>query len=118
MLSLRSANILLRSLHLLGVAGIGGGFLFALPEAQWQPYGYLTLASGMGMVLLYLYESRTWPVRLKGLVILLKLLLLGAALQWPAWRAELFALVLLLSGWIAHAPGWVRGWRWYGSDPG
>lgn len=110
----RGLNILLRSAHLVGVAGIGGGFLFGLDEALWQPWWWLTLSSGVLLTLLYLYSDGRWLLQLKGQVILLKLVLLALACWLPGWQAELFIFMIGLSGLIAHAPGKVRGytlWR-------
>lgn len=110
----RGINILLRAAHLVGVAGIGGGFLFGLDEALWRPWWWLTLSSGVLLSLLYLYSDGRWLLQLKGQVILLKLMLLALAFWLPTWQAELFILLIGLSGLIAHAPGKVRGytlWR-------
>lgn len=107
----RWLNIGLRSAHLIGVAGISGGFLFALEEMHWMPFWYLTLATGVILSLLYIWSSAAWLFQLKGLAIVVKVLLLGVAMTLPAWRAELFMLIILISGLIAHAPGWVRGYR-------
>lgn len=105
----RWLNIALRCLHLVGVAGIGGGFLFSVSEAQWLPFGYLTLGSGVALSLLYLWSDPRWLLQLKGMTIVAKLLLLAAAIGLPGLRAELFLLIVVLSGLIAHAPGSVRG---------
>ena len=105
----RWINIVLRSLHVLGVAGIGGGFLFSLDESQWLPFWHLTVATGAVISLLYIWSSALWLFQLKGASIVLKLVLIGIATVTPSWRAELFALVIILSGLIAHAPGRVRG---------
>lgn len=105
----RWLNILLRAAHLVGVTGIGGGFLFGLEEALWYPWWWLTLSSGILLSLLYLYSDGRWLLQLKGQVILFKLALLGLAFWLPTWRAELFILVVALSALIAHAPGAVRG---------
>jgi hypothetical protein len=107
----RWVNIALRCLHLVGVGGIGGGFLFDLEPARWLPFWYLTLASGVLLTLLYLWGTALWLVQLKGLVIVAKLLLLALALAAPTWQAEAFILVIILSGLMAHAPGEVRGFR-------
>ncbi|MBK1725322.1 hypothetical protein [Thiocystis violacea] len=108
----RWLNIALRSLHLLGVAGIGGWYLLGVSTSQVGLYGPLALGSGVALACLYLWSSAAWLFQLKGLVIVLKVGLLGLALLLPAWRAELFVLVVLLSGLIAHAPGEVRGFGW------
>lgn len=108
----RWLNIALRSAHLVGVAGIGGGFLLDIDPAAWEGYWYLTLVSGVVLVGLYLWATFAWLFEFKGLVIVIKTLLLGGALAFPMVRAEVFVLVVVLSGLIAHAPARVRGARW------
>ncbi len=114
----RWLNIALRSLHLVGVAGIGAGFFFAVDESLWLPFWQLTLFTGVALMALYVWTTALWLVQLKGLVILLKLVLLWLAMDMIAWRAELFTLVVLLSAVIAHAPGAVRGYVPLSSRPG
>jgi hypothetical protein len=107
-------NIALRCLHLVGVAGIGAGFLFDLEPTRWLAFWHLTLASGVLLSLLYLWGTALWLFQLKGLAIVLKVALLALAWHWVARRAELFILVILISGLVAHAPGRVRGLRLLG----
>ena len=110
----RWVNIALRCLHLVGVAGIGGGFLFDLEPTRWLAFWHLTLASGVLLSLLYLWGTALWLLQLKGLAIVLKVALLALAWHWPAWRGELFILVIFVSGLMAHAPGRIRGFRVWG----
>ena len=44
----RWANISLRTLHLIGVAGLGGGFLYPAEGEGWRLFLDLTIASGVG----------------------------------------------------------------------
>ena len=111
----RGLNVLLRALHLVGVSGIGGGFLFGLNEAVWLPFWWTTLASGIALTALYLWSDARWLLQLKGLVIVLKLLLLALAMAVPELRAAGFVLIVLLSAVIAHAPGRLRGYTPWGS---
>lgn len=105
-------NIALRGLHLVGIAGLAGGFLFGLPEAQWAAYAYLAIATGILLSALYLWTDASWLVKLKGQAILVKLVLLVLAHVYPAWRPEAFVLVILLSAFFAHAPDRVRSYVW------
>ena len=108
----RWTDIGLRCAHLIGIAGVGAGFLFALPDAQWLPLRYLALASGGLLMLLYIWSDPTWLLQLKGQAVLLKLALLAIAHFHPVARAELFVVVIVLSGVFAHAPSRVRGYAW------
>lgn len=104
----RAINITLRTLHLVGIAGLGGAYLYSVPDERWRPYLWLTLANGAALSLLGIHAHGIWLLQLRGQVILFKLLLLGLAALFPAFRTELFWAVLILSGWIAHAPGATR----------
>lgn len=108
----RWLNIALRGLHLVGIAGLAGGFLFGLPESVWLGYWHLTLASGVLLTALYVWTDAAWLLKLKGQVILLKLVLLALAYHQPDWRAAVFVGVILLSAVFAHAPDRVRSYAW------
>ena len=108
----RWMNIALRGLHLVGIAGLAGGFLFGLPEAQWVAYGRLAIVTGVLLAALYIWTDASWLVKLKGQAILAKRALLALAHVYPAWRPEAFMLVILLSAFFAHAPDRVRSYAW------
>ncbi|MES9936993.1 MAG: hypothetical protein ABW153_11150 [Sedimenticola sp.] len=109
----RWLNVFLRTLHLVGMVGLGAGFLYAAADDTWRLYLQLTLASGFALVLISVYTNGIWLVQLRGQMILLKLLLLAMAFWWPDWKLLLFILVVVISGWIAHAPARVRYYSLY-----
>jgi len=105
----RWVNIGLRSLHLLGVAGMGAGLLTpGILGDAWQRYLILTMVTGIGMTLIDAWSNRRWLVQLSGQVVLFKLLLLGLIPLLPAAGPALFAAVILISAFISHAPAWLR----------
>lgn len=105
----RWLNIGLRSLHLLGVAGMGAGFLAAGAAGNvWHHYLWLTLATGLAMTLIEAWSDRRWLAQLCGQAVLVKLLLLGLIPLWPAAGPGLFTAVILLSAVISHAPAKLR----------
>jgi hypothetical protein len=110
----RWVNITLRSLHLLGVAGMGAGFLMPgiEPEA-WRHYFVLAAATGLGMAAIYAWSDGLWLHQLCGQSVLVKLLLLALVPAWPAAGPALFAAVILLSGFVSHAPARVRHFSIY-----
>ncbi len=107
----RWLNIFLRSFHLVGIAGIGGGFIFGLEEAQWLPFWYLAILAGGLLALLYIWSDAIWFLQLRGMVIIVKIFLLSMTLVLPNWRAEIFISIIVLSSLIAHAPGNVRSYH-------
>jgi len=104
----RWINIALRTLHLLGIAGLGAGFLYAGVDESWRGYLTLTLFSGLGLSLLFFWSNGIWLIQLRGQLILLKILLLAAIPLWPAAGPPLFVTVILISGLISHAPADLR----------
>jgi len=104
----RWADILLRTLHLLGMTGLGGGYFYAAVGDAWLGFLYLTLASGVSMMLLSIWSNGIWLLQLRGHAILLKVLLLALMLVWPEQKIFFLVVVIIISGLIAHAPGDIR----------
>ena len=103
----RWVSISLRSLHLLGIAGVGGAFLFNLPEQQWLAYMVLTIATGSAMMVMEIWSNGIWLIQLRGLATLLKLLLLAMTFL-VGLQPYILVFVILISGVMSHAPGKVR----------
>ncbi|WP_432696531.1 hypothetical protein ACQUQP_18650 [Marinobacterium sp. YM272] len=111
----RYISLTLRGLHLVGVAGVAGLFLFQLPFEQWYLYGLLALVSGVLMMVMEIWGDGVWLFQLRGQAVLLKLVLLAAALIWPASATINFILIVLLSAFFSHAPGKIRYYSiWHG----
>ena len=109
---LRWLNICLRSAHLVGMAGMGGSYLFSTGLNPLLDFWLITLLSGLAMVGLAIWSNGRWLLQLRGWVILFKLLLLwllpwldGVIANGAAWG---FVVIILLSSVIAQAPGKVR----------
>ncbi|HXK57868.1 MAG TPA: hypothetical protein PLZ16_14610, partial [Gammaproteobacteria bacterium] len=69
----RWVNILLRTLHLIGIAGVGGGFFYPADGDLWRSFFDLTLWSGVGLTAIAVWNSGVWLIQLRGQAILLKL---------------------------------------------
>jgi len=104
----RWVNIGLRTVHLLGVAGMGGGWLYGADPADWRPFLWLVLMSGGAMVLLEVAATCLWLLQLRGLAVLAKLLLVALAVRWPETTPWVLVTVIVLSSVFAHAPANVR----------
>lgn len=109
----RWTKISLRTLHLVAVAGVGGGVLFALDEDLWLNYWWLALASGALMMLMDMIANPVWMVQVRGLVILVKLLLLLFLGMCPDWDRFLLFTIIIMSAVISHAPGKLRYYSIY-----
>ena len=109
----RWSKISLRTLHLLGVTGVGGGVLFALDKHLWLNYWWLALASGGLMTLMDVVANPVWVVQVRGLVIMAKLVLLVFLGTQSDWDRLLLATVIIISVVISHAPGKLRYYSLY-----
>jgi hypothetical protein len=100
--------IVLRTLHLVGVAGLVGGLLYQVPAEAWMPYLTLTLASGAVYFAIELWSTGIFLIQLRGLSVLVKLAILGLVPALPGLEAYLLFSVIVISGIFSHAPGNVR----------
>jgi len=109
----RWTKIGLRTLHLLSVAGVGGGILLGLDKGLWVNYWWLALISGGLLMLVDIVSNPVWVVQVRGIVIFVKLLLLvflGSDLSLDRW---LIIVVIVMSAVISHAPGSLRYYSLY-----
>lgn len=100
----RWLKITLRTLHLIGVAGVAGGILLDVPAASWQMYLLITVLSGVGFILLELWSNAIFIIQLRGLIIFVKLALLFYLYIEPQ-QSVIVLLVIVLSSVVSHAPG-------------
>ncbi len=101
----RLTKVVVRTIHLIGMAGMFGAAMYGASEPT---YFYLTMMSGIVLVGMEAYSGWIWFVQLRGVAVYLKLLLL--ALLHVALQHAIFILILVIaiSGFMSHAPGWIR----------
>jgi len=109
----RWINITLRTLHLIGIAGLGAGFFYVGVDDVWHSYLYLTLGTGLLLTLLSVWSNGIWLVQLRGQLIILKLFLLAAVMVMPDLKLGLIFLLIALSSVVSHAPGDIRYYSLY-----
>lgn len=101
----RWLSISLRSLHLAGVVLLG---VALLAGGDRQLAGSLVLATGVTIYGMDLWCNPKHFGELAGVFILLKLLLVGAMLAFPAAAVPLFWGLVFGSSLVSHAPGHFR----------
>jgi len=109
----RWSKISLRTLHLLALAGVGGGVLFGLEKELWINYWWLAMASGTLMMLMDIISNPVWLVQVRGVVIYVKLILLACLGLYPEWDSFILAVIIIISAIISHAPGKLRYYSIY-----
>ena len=98
---------------MLAVAGVGGGILFALEKDLWINYWWLALVSGVLMMVMDIAANPVWIVQVRGVVIIIKLILLALMVSYPAWGSFLLIVIIVISTVISHAPGKLRYYSLY-----
>jgi hypothetical protein len=101
----RWLSISLRSLHLVGVVLLG---VALLAGGDRQTAGSLVLATGLAIYGMDLWCNPKHFGELAGIFILLKLLLVGTMLAFPAAAVPLFWVLVVASSLVSHAPGHFR----------
>lgn len=101
----RWLKILLRTCHLIGVAGV---FSYALIGEAQIHYWLITIVTGAALLLLEALSNFVWFFQVRALVMYLKLVLLAAVFVYPNYAWHFFISMIFLSGIISHAPSSVR----------
>ncbi len=109
----RWTKISLRTLHLLAVAGVGGGIWFGLERDLWVNYWWLALVSGGLLMLIDIVSNPVWVVQVRGLAIFLKLILLVLLGRYASLDGLLLTFIIVISAVISHAPGKLRYYSVY-----
>ncbi len=107
----RAARIALRTIHLVCFSALFGGHLFGIPPAELAVWLHLTVFSGAGLMALELYGSFDWLLHLAGVLVLVKLIILGLIpLLWKQ-RVALLTIAVVISSVGSHMPSALRHLR-------
>lgn len=107
----RACNIGIRTAHI-AVAGIlVGGHVFAIPPARLYPWLYLTIATGVALVIAEAYPHRRWGCEICGCLVIAKVALMGLV-HWE-WehRVVLLISVIVIGAIGAHMPKDIRHYQ-------
>ena len=101
----RLSKVIVRTVHLVGIAGMFGNAMMGTSEST---YIVLTIITGVVLTLMEASSGWVWFVQLRGVFLYLKLLLLLLIHFEPASAIPCLIAVIALSGFISHAPSWIR----------
>jgi len=104
----RWVRISVRTWHLLSMGYLLGGAGLGVPLVELHFGLWGTLASGLVFVALELYASGVWLLQLKGQAVILKLLLLGAAMTATGSPLPYLIAAVIIGGISSHMPGRYR----------
>ena len=101
----RLTKVIVRTIHLVAIAGFFGN---ATTGSYETIYITITIASGAVLTLMEASSDWIWFVQLRGVSLYLKLLLLLLIHMYPNATIPGLIAVIALSGFISHAPSWIR----------
>jgi len=106
----RTLDILLRTGHI-GTAGILlGAAVFQAPVSAVHHYGWLVIATGLGLVVTELHHSLRWPHEGRGLLALSHMLPVALVHLSSTYLVELLWAALVLGAIGSHMPRAFRHW--------
>ena len=101
----RLFKVLVRTVHLVGVAGLFGGAMF---QVMTPAYFYLAVVSGIILMGMEAHSGWIWFVQIRGVSVLFKLLLMVPVHFYPDAAVPLMIVMIVISGFTTHAPSWIR----------
>lgn len=104
----RWIRITLRTAHLAAMGLLAGGVAAGIPVQQLPFALWATLVTGAALSALDLLHSPVFLVQVKGLAVMAKLLLFGAAIALPAWALPALIAAIVIGGVSSHMPGRYR----------
>jgi len=104
----RGISILFRTVHIAAIGILLGGHVFAVSESRLLPLLYLSIISGAGLIGIELYSSCKWIYQGKGMLVLIKLLVVAAVAVFWEQRVWLLLLALVIGSVGSHMPGRFR----------
>lgn len=106
----RALEILLRTGHIGTTGVVFGAAVFAIPFARLIPWHQMAIATGAGLVVLGICQSRHWPYQLRGVMAIGHVVLFGLVRLFPDYRVQLLATVLVIGAIGSHMPSGIRHW--------
>lgn len=101
----RLSKVVVRTIHLVGVAGVFGGAMMQTSESV---YLALAIISGVALMIMEAHGCWIWLVQVRGASVFLKLLFLLFMHFWPEAAIPCLIVVIVISGFTSHAPSWIR----------
>ncbi len=108
----RAIGIALRTAHLASFGPLLGGHFFDVEPSRLLPLLLATIATGAGLVALELASTCTWLFMGKGVLVLVKLLLLAAIPVFWEHRLWILLLVVVVASVGSHMPSRFRHHCW------
>ena len=104
----RGISILFRTAHIAAIGILFGGHVFDISHGRLLLWLYLSIVSGAGLIGIELYSSCKWVYQGKGVLVMVKLLLVAAVAVFWEQRVWLLLAALVIGSVGSHMPGRYR----------
>jgi hypothetical protein len=104
----RAIRIALRTAHIAAFATLYGGHWHGLEPERLRPALVATLVTGAVLVALEVYRTPAWPVQLRGLAALVKIVIVAIVASTGQARMALLTAALVIGAVSSHMPGRFR----------
>jgi hypothetical protein len=104
----RAWNIAFRTAHLAATGILLGGHVFDVAESRLRIILYLSIATGLSLVVVEAYPGLRWFYQGRGAMVLIKLALLGTVPFFWAYRVPILLTVLAIASVGSHMPSRFR----------
>ena len=101
-------NIAFRTAHITVTGAVFGGFVFQVEKGRLLTWLYLSLFTGLCLVVVEAYPSCRWFFQGRGVVVLVKLALLFCIPWLWNYRIPLLVTVIVIASVGSHMPGRFR----------
>lgn len=108
----RALRVLFRSVHIVTMAVVLGGYAFGIPHDRLQAWIWGMVASGLLLLGLDLFKSCAWLAQGSGAAFLLKTALLTAGFLLPAQRFGWYLAATFVASVGSHMAGRHRHGAW------
>jgi hypothetical protein len=108
LLGARLLRTTIRTVHLVTMGILYGGHVYGISADRLLPALAGTLASGAAFVTLEAYRTPLWLVQMRGLLTLMKILIVASCAVWWDVRVWLLTLALVIGSVGSHMPGKYR----------
>jgi len=105
---LRWTKIIIRTLHLVGITGLGAIFFSSPHNYDFIPFAIIAYITGLLFVALEIWSNGVWLIQLRGIAIYLKVTILALLFLFPGYETVFIIILIIISGMISHAPADVR----------
>jgi hypothetical protein len=105
----RALRTSLRAVHVVAVAALYGGHVFAVEAERLLPAVVAAVGTGAALMAFEIHRAPVWCVQVRGAATFAKIALVASVAVFWTWRVQLLTLSMVVGVVTSHMPG---RWRY------